>query len=104
MAQIIELLGDFDISVKTGGRYSREIFDPHGALRYIKVLKPWPLERVMREKYAYTVADALALTAFLGPMLAVDHHKRASAGEMLKHPWLYVRDEDEDDEDSAAWC
>lgn len=31
MAQIIELLGDFDPDMKFGGRYSREIFDSNGA-------------------------------------------------------------------------
>lgn len=30
MAQIIELLGDFDTEMKFGGRYSREIFDSSG--------------------------------------------------------------------------
>lgn len=30
MAQIIELLGDFDADMKFGGRYSRDIFDNDG--------------------------------------------------------------------------
>lgn len=32
MAQIIELVGDFEGEVKWGGRYSREIFDSSGEL------------------------------------------------------------------------
>lgn len=30
MAQIIELMGDFDADVKFGGRFSRELFDSTG--------------------------------------------------------------------------
>lgn len=30
MAQIIELLGDFPLDVKMGGKYSRELFDHNG--------------------------------------------------------------------------
>jgi len=30
MAQIIELLGDFPLEVKMGGKYSRELFDHSG--------------------------------------------------------------------------
>lgn len=30
MAQIIELLGDFPLEVKMGGKYSRELFDHTG--------------------------------------------------------------------------
>lgn len=31
MAQIIELLGDFSLDIKMGGKYSRELFDHTGA-------------------------------------------------------------------------
>ncbi|KAH8997492.1 kinase-like protein [Lactarius akahatsu] len=90
LAQIIELLGDFPSRVKQGGRYSRDLFDHKGALRYIKHLKPWPLNRVMREKYLFEHAEADALCSFLEPMLALDMRERASAGEMVNHPWLDV--------------
>ncbi|CAL1696201.1 unnamed protein product [Somion occarium] len=90
MAQIIELLGDFDTEMKFGGRYSREIFDSSGALRYIRSLKPWPLKRVMMEKYLWSEPDAAALCEFLEPMLVVDHRKRKQAHDMVGHPWLEV--------------
>jgi len=90
MAQIVELLGDIPPDVKQGGRYSRELFDHNGSLRYIHHLKPWPLPRVMREKYLFTDEEADAFCAFLDPMLALDSRKRASAGEMVQHPWLDV--------------
>ena len=90
MAQIIELLGDLSPTIKNGGRYSRELFDSNGQLRYIKHLKPWPLSRVMREKYLFAPNDADALCAFLEPMLVTDFRERVSAGEAARHPWLDV--------------
>ena len=90
LAQIIELLGDVPQLVKQGGRYSRELFDHTGALRYIKQLKPWPFSRVMREKYLFEPAEADVLCSFLEPMLALDMRERASAGRMANHPWLDV--------------
>ncbi|EIW64963.1 Pkinase-domain-containing protein [Trametes versicolor FP-101664 SS1] len=89
IAQIIELLGDFG-ETKVGGRFSRELFDSTGALRYIRNLKPWPLRRVMVEKYLWSESDAEAVCAFLEPMLVVDHRKRANARDMVDHPWLQV--------------
>ncbi|PCH33298.1 kinase-like protein [Wolfiporia cocos MD-104 SS10] len=90
MAQIIELLGNFDAEVKFGGRFSRELFDSTGALRYIRTLKPWPLKRVMVEKYAWSEQDAEALCEFLEPMLVIDHRKRKHARDMKEHKWLDV--------------
>ncbi|KAG2023644.1 CMGC/SRPK protein kinase [Coprinopsis cinerea AmutBmut pab1-1] len=95
MAQIIELLGDFPLDVKMGGKYSRELFDHTGALRYIRTLKPWPLKRVMIEKYLYSEEDSDALCAFLEPMLKADMRERAHARDMLDHPWLDVSNEEE---------
>ncbi|PFH46635.1 hypothetical protein AMATHDRAFT_50897 [Amanita thiersii Skay4041] len=88
MAQIIELMGDFPLEVKMGGKYSRELFDHTGALRYIRTLKPWPLKRVMVEKYLYTEPDSVALCEFLEPMLAVDMRERICARVMKNHQWL----------------
>ncbi|KZT06277.1 kinase-like protein [Laetiporus sulphureus 93-53] len=90
MAQIIELLGDIDAEVKFGGRFSRELFDSTGALRYIRALKPWPLKRVMVEKYSWNEEDAEALCEFLEPMLVVDHRKRTHARDVKDHKWLEV--------------
>ncbi|EKM60773.1 uncharacterized protein PHACADRAFT_246895 [Phanerochaete carnosa HHB-10118-sp] len=93
-AQIIELLGTWPESVLWGGRYSREIFDSNGHLRYIRNLKPWPLRRVMVEKYGWLEKDAGVVCEFLLPMLDIDHHSRAHARDMVNHPWLEVNLED----------
>ncbi|KAF5314083.1 hypothetical protein D9611_006762 [Ephemerocybe angulata] len=95
MAQIIELMGDFPLEVKMGGKYSRELFDHNGALRYIRTLKPWPLRRVMTEKYLYSDEDASNLCAFLEPMLAVDFRDRVHVRDMVNHPWLDVSSNEE---------
>ncbi|RPD58370.1 Pkinase-domain-containing protein [Lentinus tigrinus ALCF2SS1-6] len=89
VAQIIELLGDFG-ETKWGGRFSRELFDSSGALRYIRSLKPWPLKRVMVEKYLWSERDSEALCEFLLPMLTIDHRQRAHARDLVDHPWLEV--------------
>ncbi|KAK0465261.1 kinase-like domain-containing protein [Desarmillaria tabescens] len=100
MAQIIELLGDFSIEAKMGGKYSRELFDHTGALRYIRSLKPWPLKRVMMEKYLYTDRDATILCDFLEPMLVIDMKQRSHARDMIDHRWLDVV---EGDEVAGSW-
>lgn len=67
-----------------------------GNLRYIRNLKPWPLQRVMTEKYGWSEADAASLCEFLLPMLRIDHRVRAHAREMVDHPWLEVSAEELD--------
>ncbi|KAJ3868433.1 kinase-like domain-containing protein [Lentinula novae-zelandiae] len=97
MAQIIELIGDFPLTCKMGGKYSRDLFDHTGAcsLRYIKSLKPWPLKRVMTEKYSYSDSDSEALCGFLLPMLATDMKKRVHARDIIDHVWLTVTEADD---------
>ena len=57
-------------------------------LRNIKTLKFWTLDRVFVEKYRLDEDEAMDLTAFLKPMLDFDPKNRATAEELLKHPWL----------------
>ncbi|KAJ3843189.1 CMGC/SRPK protein kinase [Lentinula raphanica] len=95
MAQIIELLGDYPLECKMGGKYSRDLFDHSGSLRYIKSLKPWPLKRVMIEKYFYSEPDSEALCRFLLPMLIIDMKKRVHAREIIDHEWLTITEADD---------
>ncbi|KAJ3736881.1 CMGC/SRPK protein kinase [Lentinula guzmanii] len=95
MAQIIELLGDYPLECKMGGKYSRDLFDHTGSLRYIKSLKPWPLKRVMIEKYFYSDSDSQILCAFLQPMLMTDMKKRVHARDMIDHEWLTITEADD---------
>jgi hypothetical protein len=59
-----------------------------GALRYIRTLKPWPLKRVMLEKYSYSEKDSADLCSFMEPMLAADMRERKQARDVVGHPWL----------------
>ena len=65
-----------------------------GALRYIRTLKPWPLKRVMIEKYLFSEPDAVLLCEFLEPLLAVDMKERAHARDLRDHRWLEITLED----------
>lgn len=75
-------------------------FSLTGKLRYIRSLKPWPLKRVMIEKYLWSEGDSAALCEFLEPMLVVDQRERAHARDMVHHPWLEV---DLSSEDLSTW-
>ncbi|KAK7468660.1 hypothetical protein VKT23_003164 [Stygiomarasmius scandens] len=99
MAQIIELLGDFPLEAKMGGKYSRDLFDHSGSLRYIRNLKFWPLKRVMVEKYMYSEADSEAFCDFILPMLTIEMKKRAAARDMIEHKWLSITEADDCDEE-----
>jgi len=46
------------------------------------------LKKVLVEKYRIKEDEAQAFADFLLPMLEWNHEARASAEEMLKHPWL----------------
>lgn len=87
LALFIELLGKMPFR-RLRGRYVRDFFNRKGELRHIKEIKFWPLDKVLIEKYKMPVEDALELTDFLLPMLRYDPDRRATAGEMLRHPWL----------------
>jgi serine/threonine protein kinase len=50
----------------------------------------WPLKNVLIEKYRFKEAEAQGLTDFLMPMLDWDPQHRATARQMLSHPWLFM--------------
>ncbi|RXK38133.1 CMGC/SRPK protein kinase [Tremella mesenterica] len=87
-AQIMELLGEMPRALALSGKYSHEIFNRRGELRHINRLRFWPLESVLKEKYLMDPEDAHLLATFLSPMLHYYPDSRATAAEMVKHPWL----------------
>ncbi|KAF9180838.1 serine/threonine protein kinase, CMGC group [Haplosporangium sp. Z 767] len=99
MAQIIELMGNFPKKLALSGKYSQELFNRKGELRHIHRLRMWPLPDVIHEKYLMPRAEADCLADFLNRMLILDPLQRASAQEMAQHPWLFVRDEEEEEEE-----
>lgn len=70
------------------GKKYRKFFDRTGHLRKIRGLNYWPLKKVLIEKYRFKEREAHAFAEFLIPMLNWDPEKRASAQQMLDHPWL----------------
>jgi serine/threonine-protein kinase SRPK3 len=83
-----ELLGPLPRALLQRGSRADKFFKADGALRHISCLKPWPLDEVLRDKYGLGEEEAAGFARFLLPMLRLDPEARASAGEMLLHPWL----------------
>jgi serine/threonine-protein kinase SRPK3 len=68
--------------------WCRYFFNRHGELRHIRKLRFWPLDRVLVEKYDFDPMEAEDMASFLVPMLDFVPDRRASARQMLAHPWL----------------
>jgi serine/threonine-protein kinase SRPK3 len=49
----------------------------------------------MKEKYLYSERDAAALCDFLEPMLQPDMRQRADVRDLVDHPWLEPRYDDD---------
>eukprot|EP00242_Pyramimonas_sp_CCMP2087_P005649 CAMPEP_0198212268 /NCGR_PEP_ID=MMETSP1445-20131203/25620_1 /TAXON_ID=36898 /ORGANISM="Pyramimonas sp., Strain CCMP2087" /LENGTH=768 /DNA_ID=CAMNT_0043886677 /DNA_START=249 /DNA_END=2555 /DNA_ORIENTATION=- len=88
LALFMELLGRIPKKVALNGKYSRYFFNRHGELRHIRKLRFWPLDRVLVEKYDFDPMEAEDMASFLVPMLDFVPDRRASARQMLAHPWL----------------
>ncbi|PSK44008.1 Protein kinase dsk1 [Elsinoe australis] len=88
IAQIIELLGTFPKSLCMSGKWSQEIFNRKGELRNIHRLRHWALPDVLREKYHFSVQEAMKISELLLPMLELQPADRANAGGMANHGFL----------------
>lgn len=62
MAQIIELLGDFPLECKMGGKYSRDLFDQSGEYLFGFVAKELSNKRAYLYRFVaiYKITQALA--------------------------------------------
>mmetsp|Transcript_6907 Transcript_6907/g.5146 ORF Transcript_6907/g.5146 Transcript_6907/m.5146 type:complete len:296 (+) Transcript_6907:206-1093(+) len=88
LAQMMELLGRMPENLALSGKHSKKFFTPEGHLKRINGLHYWPLTKVLIEKYHFKDEEAQAFEDFLLPMLAWHPEKRATAQQMLNHPWL----------------
>lgn len=89
LALMMELLGPMPISMTIRGANTPKFFEREGGrLRHIKDLKFWPLASVLVEKYNMPAQEAQGLSDFLMPMLRFAPAARATAADMLTHPWL----------------
>ncbi len=64
---MIELLGKIPKRIATSGRNSKDFFTRKGDLKYIRSLKPWPLEEVLEEKYKFSKYVMLQLLMSIFP-------------------------------------
>lgn len=92
LAQMMELLGRMPKNLALSGKHSKKYFDSRGNLRRIKDLRFWPVKKVLTDKYKIREHEAQAFSDFLLPMLEWHHDRRATAQEMLDHPWLNMPD------------
>ena len=92
LAQMMELLGRMPKNLAMSGKHSKKYFDSRGNLRRIKDLRYWPVKKVLTDKYLIREEEAQAFSDFLLPMLEWHHDRRATAQQMLDHPWLNMPD------------
>eukprot|EP00808_Paulinella_micropora_P000713 g52407.t1 len=95
LALMMELLGKMPKKITTQGKYSKEFFNRKGELHNIKKLNMWPLEDVLKEKYKFDAEESRAFSNFLLPMLNLSANNRATADQMLIHPWLELTEQDQ---------
>lgn len=88
LAQMMELLGPIPRYLTSHGRYARDLFTRNGELRNVRVIREFPLNMVLMDKFGFNDVDAELISSFLLPMLDFDPAKRATAAEALHHPFL----------------
>lgn len=85
---MIELLGKMPKNLAISGKNSKKFFDKKGCLRRIQGFHYWELKKLLMEKYRIKEEEAVPLADFLLPMLGWYPDRRATAKQMLEHPWL----------------
>ena len=88
LALMMELLNRFPRSFSTIGTNSKHYLTLQGKLRKIPNLNFLGLRDLLVKFHNVRESEAAALADFLLPMLRVDPRQRATAAEMLRHPWL----------------
>ena len=70
------------------GTYSYKYFDKFGNLKRKKDINSNTIKDILIKNYSFKEDEAKALNDFLLPMLEYYPSKRATAKQMLGHPWL----------------
>ena len=92
IAKFIRMLGKMPKNFALSGDYSYKYFNRKGEMRRVHNIPKIPLKMVLMMKYHFKEKEAQALSDFLMPMLEYLPEKRASARELLNHPWLKMED------------
>ena len=85
---MMEILGPMPKNMALSGKHHKSFFDKTNHLKRIRGLRLWPLKKVLMEKYKMKESEAESFSDFLLPMLEWYPERRATAQDMLKHPWL----------------
>ena len=88
IAKFMQTLGKMPKNFAKRGEYYNKFFTKEGKMRRVKEIKYVPLKDILVKKYHFKEFEAQALTDFLLPMLEFYPERRASARELLRHPWL----------------
>ncbi|KAG4973527.1 hypothetical protein AAZX31_11G085000 [Glycine max] len=88
LALMMELLGKMPRKIATAGAQSKDFFDRHGDLKRIRRLKFCPLDKLLTDKYKFSVNDAQEFSEFLLTLFDFAPEKRPTARQCLQHPWL----------------
>ncbi|KAJ1403844.1 Serine/threonine-protein kinase, active site [Sesbania bispinosa] len=92
LALMMELLGKMPRKIATAGAQSKDFFDRHGDLKRIRRLKFWPLDKLLVDRYKFSVNDAREFSEFVVPLLDFAPEKRPTARQCLQHPWLNCKE------------
>ncbi|XP_061346049.1 uncharacterized protein LOC133291752 isoform X1 [Gastrolobium bilobum] len=92
LALMMELLGKIPRKIAIAGAQSKDFFDRHGDLKRIRRLKFWPLDKLLIERYKFSVSDAHEFSEFLLPLFDFAPEKRPTAQQWLQHPWLNCKE------------
>ncbi|KAG2374523.1 hypothetical protein C9374_010807 [Naegleria lovaniensis] len=96
LALMIELLGPFPHELLSRGSKTTKFFNASkGEMLNIKKFKPTSLKQKLTEGYGMDEWEATELSQFLMPMLEMMPEKRATAKQMLQHPFLKKKKEEE---------
>jgi serine/threonine protein kinase len=93
---MMELLGPMPKSYAMAGKQFENFFAKDGdkyTYRRIKGLSHFPLRKLLIEKYRLKQQEAEMFADFLMQMLKWYPSERATAQEMLEHPWLKMPDD-----------
>ena len=88
LAKFIQILGKMPKNFCLSGTYSYKYFDKFGNLKRKKDINSNTIKDILIKNYFFKEDEAKALNDFLLPMLEYYPSKRATAKQMLGHPWL----------------
>jgi len=88
LAQMLELCGPMPPELLITGKRAAMYFDQDGTLRHIKELGRYTVLESLVFRHRKNPVTMAPFAEFLQPMLHLHPGKRATAEELLHHPWL----------------